>query len=102
MTVTVDATGTYTINSIELIALQDDFDFKPANSIATVANNIQLIPALDPYGLIPENTNGNTTGIEIHYSGSGLSNSLILWINCSFKHAFFTLIRMISPRKVKL
>jgi hypothetical protein len=53
MTFTVDASGNYTINNIELIARQNDFDFQSANSIATVANNIHLIPALDPYGLIP-------------------------------------------------
>jgi Ca2+-binding RTX toxin-like protein len=68
MTFTVNS-GTYTVNNLELRALQDNFDFQSSNPIASTAN-VLLNKALDPYGLIPV-VGSNTVPVDILYTGSG-------------------------------
>jgi len=59
----------YTIENLEVIALQDNFDFQSSNPIA-IAGNVLLKSAFDPYGLIPE-ASGVTVPVDIIYTGAG-------------------------------
>jgi hypothetical protein len=59
----------YTIENLEVIALQDNFDFQSSNPIA-IAGNVLLKSAFDPYGLIPE-VGGVTVPVDILYTGAG-------------------------------
>jgi Ca2+-binding RTX toxin-like protein len=66
--------GTYTVNNLEVLARQDNFDFQSSNPIATTANFF-LNQAFDPYGLIPV-VGSNTVPVDIIYTGSGRNYSI--------------------------
>jgi Ca2+-binding RTX toxin-like protein len=67
--------GVYTVENVEVRAFDDNFDFQSSNPIATTASFF-LNQALDPYGLIPVEPNGDTTSVEIKYVGGGRIDSV--------------------------
>ncbi len=66
--------GSYSVESVEVRAYNDNFDFQSSNPIAATAN-VLLNQALDPYGLIPV-VGGNTTSVEIVFTGDGRLDSV--------------------------
>jgi Ca2+-binding RTX toxin-like protein len=79
--------GNYTVNNLEVLALQDNFDFQSSSIIASTGNAF-LNQALDPYGLIPV-VGSTTVPVDIIYAGSGRSYSTYNQIDFNTDRALY-------------